>query len=61
MTRCGECVRWQIVADKYRDLLVQAENREAKQRGEIGALEQRLTRHAPKWEPDASAAGSVGA
>lgn len=53
MKACGECVRWQIVAEKYRTLLVQAENREADQRREIGDLEQRLTRHAAVWEVEA--------
>lgn len=52
MKVCGECVRWQIVAEKYRDLLVQAENREANQRREIGELEHRLTRHAAVWQAD---------
>ncbi len=37
------------VAGRLLTLLATAEHREARQRDEIGALEQRLTRHTPTW------------
>ena len=38
------------VAGRLLGQLVAAEDREARMRDEIGDLEQRLTRHAPRWE-----------
>lgn len=53
-TRCRDALagqrRAEAMTGRLLSLLALSEAREARQRTEIADLEQRLTRHTPKWE-----------
>jgi 4'-phosphopantetheinyl transferase EntD len=52
--------RAEAMTGRLLSLLALSEAREARQRSEIGDLEQRLTRHAPVWEPDPQTPAPTG-